>query len=418
MSKTSISAALVGAVLVASACSSTGESPESDPLSMWGWRQDDVWNQLIAAYNATDPAVPVEYQGYLATEYNTVLQTGLSGGDGPDLMMLRSYGGLETLVAGGSVAALDGEVEALEALPSDVLDGARSIQDGHVYGVPFQLVTANILYNVELFSEHGLEEPATWEEFIAICDTLQSAGVTPLAAGVLDSWVLPLYRDLFGAADYDGPDFLERVRSGEADFTDPAYAQANQTLSDLTQYFPQGFEGLSYVDANSIFLSGEAAMYPGGIWELSTFQAEGTVEMGLFNVPRTDGSSDAPYAMGYVDGAFGMNADLDGAAKDGAIAFLEWAGSAEFGSAIANQTLALPAVPGVEPADPLLAKATAAYYENPTPYLTYVGFDYGTPSGTSLEYDNLQRLLLGQITASEVGDNVQAGISQWFTPEQ
>ncbi|MGM7678660.1 ABC transporter substrate-binding protein [Microbacterium sp. A94] len=400
------------------ACAGVGtaeEANDENTLTIWGWRGDAPWVEMLEGYGA-DNGVAIEYSSFKGEEYNSVLQNGLSSSSGPDIVMLRSYGGLSTLVAGGQIAALDeASSPALANMSEAAIDGARMSADGKVYGVPFQIVTGNIIYNADLLAEHDLTEPTTWEEFVELNDALLEVGVTPMAAGVLDSWILPIYRDLFAGSVYGGAELAEAIAAGDTDFTDPGYAEANEVLLKLAKYFPKGFEGLNYEDAKSLFASGQAAMYPGGIWELATFQEsmQGT-ELGLFDVPAVDGGE--TLTMGYVDGSFGMSAALEGDSKAAAEDFLEWVGSAEFGQLIADDLLSLPVVEGVVPSDELLAVAAEGFQAHPAPYLTYVHFDNGTPSGTTLEYDNLQKMMIGSISPAEVGVAVQTGISQWFTP--
>ncbi|MGO2747556.1 ABC transporter substrate-binding protein [Microbacterium sp.] len=393
-------------------CSGPAAS-DDEVLTVWGWRTDKPWVELMESYKGD--GFTVDYKSYKAEEYNQILQTGLSSSTGPDIVMLRSYGGLDTLVAGGGVAALDEDFAGLAEIPDNLVDGVRSSKDGKVYGVPFQSVTANVIYNKTQFDALGLSEPATWSEFIALNDELLAQGVTPMAAGALDSWILPIYRDLFAASAYGGPAFAAELLAGETTFEDDRYTEANQTLLDLTKYFPRGFEGINYADANALFISGEALQYPGGIWELTAFnEAMPDVELGLFNVPSVSGGED--FAMGYLDGAIGMASGLEGKKLENAQSYLEWIGSTEFGQRIADDLLSIPAVGGVTPADPLMAKASEAFAASPTPYLTYVNFDFGTPTGTSLEYTGLQKMVIGDLKPAQVGAEVQAGIAQWFEP--
>jgi raffinose/stachyose/melibiose transport system substrate-binding protein len=394
-------------------CSASGVASDEQTLTVWGWRTDAPWIDLMESYEAD--SFNVEYKSYTPDEYNQILQTGLASSTGPDIVMLRSYGGLDTVVSGGGIEPLDEDFAGLSNIPANLVDGARSNADGKVYGVPFQSVTADIIYNKTVLDDLGLSEPTTWDEFIALNDELLADNMTPMAAGALDAWILPIYRDLFGAAAYGGPQFATDLLDGSTTFEDERYTAANETLLDLTKYFPGGFEGIGVEDAKALFVSGEAPLYPGGIWELPNFRdAMPDVELGLFTVPPVEG--DQGFAMGYLDGAIGMASGLEDAKRDAALNYLEWVGSADFGQKIADDLLAIPAVEGITPADPLLAKAATAFAENPTTYLTYVNFDYGTPSGTSLEYSGLQEMVIGQTPPSQVGVDVQAGISQWFEP--
>lgn len=396
-----------------------GDAAAGTALTCWGWREDEAWVGLMEQYNATEPEVKVEYRGYRADEYNSVLQTGLSGNSGPDLMMLRSYGGMETVVAGGGIAPVEDGVPELADFDEVGLAGARSVDDGKVYGIPFATVTGHVIYNAGLFAEHGLNEPQTWDEFIELNDALTEQGISPLAVGALDSWALPIVRDIMGASGYGGPDLQQGILNGETNFLDEGYTTANQTLHDLSKYFPEGFEGLSYADAQALFISGQSAMFPAGLWQLAEFRAQAPdLEYGIFDVPRIDGSTEDPYTMGYVDGSIGMSSRLEGGQREAALAFLRWVAGEDFGRGVANDLSSVPAAPGIEPEDELMAKAISGYEGNPTPYLTYVSFDYGTPSGTQLEYDNIQRMLLGEIDAASVGQAVHDGIDQWFEPTE
>ncbi|WP_427891713.1 extracellular solute-binding protein [Kribbella sp. GL6] len=395
----------------------SGNAGDVKPLVVWGWIQDDGWKAVTEAYNKTNPDVKVEYRGFKADEYNKVLQTGLSGSSGPDVMMLRSYGGLETLVASGVLAPVD-DVAGLKDFAEPIKLGATSRTDKKMYGVPFAIQTTNIQYNKAIFAKYGIAEPTTWAELTAAADKLQAAGITPFASTVKDSWMLPIVRDIFGAANYGGPAFATELLSGQAKFTDSRYTKANQTLLGLKKYMPKGVDGLSYTDAQTLFVSGKAAMWPGGIWDLATFRKQAPkMDIGLFNAPRSEGSGTA-YAMGYVDGSWGLSAKTTGAKKDAALKYLGWLASKNYGQLLSDQQLQLSAVPGVEPKDPLLLKASKLYAENPTPYLTYVNFDYGTPAGSTLEYDALQKMMLGRETPDQVGTDLDKGVSQWFKPQR
>ena len=55
--------------------------------------------------------------------------------------------------------------EALEFVPKD-----------GTFAVPYVANAAGILYNRDMFEEHGWEIPENWEELNALCDTIQAEG--------------------------------------------------------------------------------------------------------------------------------------------------------------------------------------------------------------------------------------------------
>lgn len=413
----SLIAGVAALALVLTGCSSSGSNGGSGQttLTVWGWLNQPAWMKLVQSYSA--PGVKVVYRNFQSTQYDKQLETGLASSSGPDLFMTRSYGGLTTLAAGGKVAALPSDFAGFKNISKNLISGFTSNDDGKIYAMPVDSVTANIIYNKAMFAKYGLHPPTTWKQFIALNDTLKSKGVVPMAATAKEDWILPIYRDMFGASEYGGPKFAQDLLSGKAKFTDPGYTAANQTLKNLAPYFPKGYTGMAYADGSSLFESGQAAMYPGGIWELQGIeQAMKGTELGLFNVPRQVGTG-APYVMGYLDSGMGMSAALTGAKKTAAEGFLSWVGSKKFAQPLADSIGLMPCVSGVVPRDPLLAGATKGFAENPTPFLSYVYFNYGTPSGLNLEYADLQKMMLGQMTPAQVGQAVQSGVSQWFKPK-
>ncbi|GAA4287981.1 ABC transporter substrate-binding protein [Georgenia daeguensis] len=431
-------AAVAAAVLALSACAPSDDAPDpgadggatsaagsedcAEPvaLDVWSWRTEDkdTYETIFDVFEEANPCITVNFQAYKNTEYNQILQTGLTGSDGPDVAQVRSYGLLQPLVEGGNLAPLDDVVPALAEFDDAILDGARGKEDGALYGVPFATQTIQVFYNTAIFEEHGLEEPETWEDFIAINDTLEAAGVTPLAVGAKDAWFVPTVHDALTAAQYGGADFQQALREGSTDFNDPAYVASIQTFADLEQYMPDDVVGVGYTDAQVLFTSGAAAMFAGGSYELAFFQSSNPeLELGVFQVPPPEGSAlDHPVSPGYADGNWGLSAASDNAEE--AETLLNWLADAEFGQMVANDLKQFSPVPGVEFDEPLMQEMWDLYQENPAPYLLLVDYRYGDPVGTDLMGEGGQQLFLGELDAAGVASKIQDGLSAWWTPGQ
>lgn len=397
------------------------ECAEEVTLRVWSWRTEDAevyTGDIFPAFEEQHPCISVDFQAFVNTEYNQILQTGLTGSDGPDVAQVRSYGLLQPLVEGGNLVALDDVVPEVSDFDETILAGALGQEDGAVYGVPFASQTLQMYYNVAIFEEHGLDEPATWEEFLEINETLASAGITPMSVGGLDAWMMPIVHDILGSAQYGGSEFESAVLAGEGDFTDQEYVASLQTVIDVQQYMPQDVVGVGYTDSQVLFTTEQAAMFPGGSFELAFFQSENPdLELGVFQVPPPPGSVlDHPVTPAYADGNWGLSANS--AHPEEAEALIQWLATEEFGDMMANDLKQFSPVPGVSFDDPLMQEMWDLYQENPAPYLHLVNFRYGDPSGTDLIGAGVQELFLGDNDPAGVAEDVTAGLSEWFTPGQ
>lgn len=412
--------AVLAVAALAAGCTATGSSDNKSDvtLSVWSWRPEDaaVYRQIFAKFHESHPHIQVDFKPYKSTEYNTILSTGLTQAGGPDVAQLRSYGGLQPLIQAGDLVALDGPVAGLSNFETTSLDGARGKKDNKVYGVPLEMSTFQVYFNKDIFAKYQLQPPAGWDEMIADAKKLLGAGVTPFAVAGKDTWLLPLYDDLFAATRYGGPEFEKRVLAGQAKFTDPDYVAALDVLNQLKPYFPKDQMGLGETDVQTLFATGKAAMIPEGSFALAPLKAiNPNLNLGVFNPPPPPGALvTKPLQVGWVDASYGLNAKSKHQKE--ALELLQWMTTAEFGQLVADQLKQVSLVKGVQSNDPLLGEMVSAYRTGPTPYLMLVDFRYGTPLGSDLQAAGLQKMLLGQQTAAQVANDIQTGVAQWFKP--
>jgi raffinose/stachyose/melibiose transport system substrate-binding protein len=416
-------AVLAASALALSACApsaSSGGSEAADDvtLKVWSWRTEDVeaYNRIFDVFEEQNPGITVEFEAFQNTEYNQILTTGLAGSDGPDVPMVRAYGQLQPNIEAGQLEPIDGEVEGLDEIAPSVLAGAKGKEDGKTYAVPLATQTLQMFYNKAVFEELGLEPPTTWDEFIDVNESLLAAGVTPMALGAKDDWILPIFHDIVGSARYGGAAFEERVLSGETDFNDPDYVASLQLITDLEKYLTPDVVGVSYTDSQIQFTSGQAAQFPGGSFEIATFRNQAPdLEIGSYQVPlHDDAVSETPVSPAYADGNFAVNAKSEN--KEAAFTLLNWLATPEFGQLVADELNQFSAIPGVEYSDEVMQEAWSNYEDGQAPYLLLVDFRYGEPLGTAVLGTEIQRMLLGETDAAGAASALQDGISQWFTP--
>ncbi|MFF2632766.1 ABC transporter substrate-binding protein [Microbacterium sp. NPDC058021] len=420
-------ALVAGSVLALSACAPSASSGDTEAesgddvtLTVWSWRTEDVeaYNAIFDVFEEAHPGITVEFEAFQNTEYNQILTTGLAGSDGPDVPMVRAYGQLQPNIEAGQLEPIDGEVEGLDEIAESVLAGAKGKADGKTYAVPLATQTLQMFYNKAIFEEQGLEVPTTWDEFIEVNEALLSAGVTPMALGAKDDWILPIFADIVGSARYGGSEFEQKVLTGETDFTDPDYVASLEIISELQPYLTPDVVGVGYTDSQIQFTSGQAAQFPGGSFEIATFRNQAPdLEFGSYQVPLPEGAVlDAPVSPAYADGNFAVNAKSEN--KEAAFELLNWLATAEFGQLVADELNQFSAIPGVTYSDEVMQEAWDNYEQGQAPYLLLVDFRYGEPLGTAVLGTEIQRMFLGETDAAGAAATLQTGISQWFTPGQ
>ncbi len=403
-----------------------GEAPADDAtagddvtLKVWSWRTEDVdaYNEIFSVFEEANPGIKVEFEAFQNTEYNQILTTGLAGGDGPDVPMVRAYGQLQPNIEAGQLEPIDGKVDGLDEIPESIMAGAMGKDDDQTYAVPLATQTLQVFYNKEIFAENDLSVPTTWDEFIAVQDALLETDIVPFAVGAKDDWILPIVHDIFGSARYGADDFESKVLSGDTDFTDPDYVASLQILQDLEKYMVEDTVGVSYTDSQIQFTSGQAAQFPGGSFEIATFRDQAPdMDFGSYLVPLPpEAKIDAPVAPAYADGNFAINSKTEH--KDEAFTLLNWLASPEFGQLVADELNQFSPIPGVNYEDEIMSEAWSNYEANPiAPYLLLVNFRYGEPMGTEVLGTEVQKMFLGDTDPDGVAEALQEGVSEWFTP--
>jgi len=191
------------------------------------------------------------------------------------------------LTKAGQVADLEKTLKDLGVWDNIQPAAVKTVEN--LYGgftvMPYQFNIEGIWYNKKLFADNGLAVPTTYDELVTAATKLKAAGVTPFSASGKAGWPITrlisgyLYRDL-------GPDALQAVAEGKAKLTDPEYVKAAQAIADLGKagYFGKGIGSIDYDTAVQQFLTGKAAMFYMGSWELGDFNDTAKNKIGADNI--------------------------------------------------------------------------------------------------------------------------------------
>jgi ABC-type glycerol-3-phosphate transport system substrate-binding protein len=179
-----------------SAPASTGASAApsqaaGEPVTVSFWTHThppmiEVYEKLIADYEAANPNVTIDYQTIPNNEFGTKMLTSLSGGTGPDIISmddsaLRGEYFPKGLLAPVDAAALGAaSVEELTAryVPG-TLAGAMD-ESGTLYGLPSEFNGTALAINAAHFEDAGLDPATTaletWDDLVVAGKALAAAG--------------------------------------------------------------------------------------------------------------------------------------------------------------------------------------------------------------------------------------------------
>lgn len=289
----------------------------------------DGLNAIQEVFSAAHPDIEIinaVIAGGAGVNANAVLATRMQGGDPPDTFQI--HGGAELLDNWVKtdfmqpIGDLYERLELADKFPAGIIDLVS--YEGQPYAVPVNVHRNGVLwYNQALFDEHGITAPTTWDEFFAAADTLQAAGVTPLALGDRDDWTaLNLFEQILlsqlGAEDYRG------IWAGTVPWTDERVTAALEIMARVLEYVNADHDGLSWDQAAGLLVSGDAAMTVMGDWAKGYFTSAGWApgeDFGWADVPGNAGT------FTVVTDTFALPKDIQN--QDNAILWLETLASVE-----------------------------------------------------------------------------------------
>ena len=186
-----------------------------------------------------------------------------------------------------------------------------ALDDGKVVIIPYAFLTNGFAYNKTLWNENGWTVPKTWDEFLALCETIKTTSdIAPITqdAGVdiyNIMWNYQIMEKLKGVGSILA---AAEDKTGES-WEDPAFKQAIEMERELFDkgYFAEGCDGFTWPAGQLLLVSGEAAMELCGTWlsnELDS-QVSDDWEWGFFPFPEVSGGVGTindmeSYTMGWA----------------------------------------------------------------------------------------------------------------------
>ena len=227
-------------------------------------------------------------------------------GNPPDVIDNSGAGSLDTVALAAEGQLLDlaplMEAPALDTpgktFAETLFPGSQDagVFDGKQLFVNMAYTVFGMWYSQTLFAEKGWEVPQTWDDLLALNETIKAEGMAPwtyqgqypgyMGFGVLE----PLVYKIGGDEVWRAIDNLEASA-----WENPAVIQAVEMIAQLStqDHIMEGTEALNHTESQAEWLKGQAAFIPCGTWlenEMKTVTPDG-FDMVIAPIPALDAAS-------------------------------------------------------------------------------------------------------------------------------
>ena len=267
------------------------------------------FDQVEEQFNATHDDIHLTISS--PNDASTIMRTRFIREDYPDIIGIGGDINYSYYVDADIMADVS-DYEGLSDVKQSYIDILENLEitpkDG-TYGVPYVANAAGILYNKDMFEEHGWEIPESWSELIDLCEEIQAEGILPFYFGFRDTWTcLAPWNSL--AVDLAPADTCQQVNAGETTFSEE-YVEVAEKCLELVSYGPEDPFAYGYNDACTAFANGESAMYPIGSYAVpQILSVNPEMNIDSFVTPGNDDPSKNTLNSG-VDLMFAVTAECE-----------------------------------------------------------------------------------------------------------
>jgi alpha-glucoside transport system substrate-binding protein len=217
----------------------TGD-PEHDVrvLGLWSGPELASFDTVKAAWEQSTGNT-VDWTG--ARDLTGELQAQIDAGTPPDIAILPNVGLLHELAQDGQLVPLTSVMD-MGQIQKDYSAAWLDLgsDNDELYGIFYKVNSkATVWYGPQAFTAAGYEVPSTWDQMIALADTMVADGGTPFSVvapkvpggggWALTDWISQIVLDACGADLYD------QWVAGEIPWTDPCIRKSFEMFDSIVQ---------------------------------------------------------------------------------------------------------------------------------------------------------------------------------------
>ena len=136
-----------------------------------------IFEQLADKFNATHDNIKLKASS--PSEAITILKTRFIREKYPDIIGIGGDVEFSNFLDAELLADVSSYKGLSKIKPAyiNIIEGLEFVPTPGTYGVPYMANAAGILYNRDMFNEHGWKIPESWPEFIKLCEDIKAAGI-------------------------------------------------------------------------------------------------------------------------------------------------------------------------------------------------------------------------------------------------
>lgn len=239
----------------------------------------DGFRTVIAEWESAHPDITLSQNVLANADYKTQIATLAGANDLPDVFLLQGMN-TKTWAEQGLIMDMSDIIKASPyAAKYDNSLFYPFTADGKIYGLPALTggTCAVVVYDSKAWADAGFDKfPETWEDVIKAKDYFSASGIDTVAFGNGGKWqansnFLSTVGDRFTGSDWTH----SLIEKTGAAFTDQPFIDALKFTQDIfaSGVFNADFNAITNEDAREYYISGDAAAFIGGNWDVSYIQA-------------------------------------------------------------------------------------------------------------------------------------------------
>jgi multiple sugar transport system substrate-binding protein len=154
--------------------------------------------------------------------------------------------------------------------------------------VPMTNYWWGFFYRKSNFAKWGVQEPKTWSEFLALCQTIKSKGISPIGIALGDTpWVASAWFDYLDIR-INGAQFHRALLAGKQRFDDPKVKAVFARWREALPFFDPKGKSYPFQEATTALLAGKTGMFLIGTFFADAAPKDALGDLDFFRFPIID----------------------------------------------------------------------------------------------------------------------------------